>query len=101
MDEQRKVSTFIEAHNLEAPPEFRLLDLVSEVGELAKDATESTGYGDTPDTLSIESDEVGDVLFALLALSHSLDIDVSDAVDEALDKYDDRIATSGDPGSSD
>jgi hypothetical protein len=32
MDEQETVARFVATHGLEAPPEYRLLDLVSEVG---------------------------------------------------------------------
>lgn len=44
-DRQRQVAAFVAEHDLETPPAYRLLDLVSAVGELAKDANESTGYG--------------------------------------------------------
>ena len=99
MDEQQRVVEFVAAHELEAPPEFRVLDLVSEVGEVAKDAAESTAYGSSPATLSVESDEIGDVLFSLLALSNALEIDAGEALDEALAKYENRMANRGDPSS--
>jgi NTP pyrophosphatase (non-canonical NTP hydrolase) len=82
-DQQRRVATFVDEHGLETSPEFRLLDLVSEVGELAKDANESTGYGASPTELTIESDELGDALFALLALADDLGIDADEALEEA------------------
>ncbi|WP_265109218.1 MazG nucleotide pyrophosphohydrolase domain-containing protein [Halosolutus halophilus] len=100
MDEkQRQVADFVEAHGLETPPAYRLLDLVSEVGELAKDANESTGYGTTPETVAIESDEIGDALFALLAVAESLDIDAEEALETAIAKYDARMDEGGSPGS--
>jgi NTP pyrophosphatase (non-canonical NTP hydrolase) len=98
-DRQQQVAEFVETHDLEAPPEYRLLDLVSEVGELAKDANESTGYGTSPDDLSIESDEIGDVLFALLALADDLEIDADAALEEAVAKYERRLEDGGSPGS--
>lgn len=94
MEEQQAVASFIQEHGMEAPPTYRLLDLVSELGELAKDAAESTGYGESPEELEINSDEIGDTLFALLALADELEIDTSDALDEALTKYENRIAES-------
>lgn len=99
MDEQRQVADFVERHDLETPPEYRLLDLASEVGELAKDANESTEYGEAPEDLAIESDEIGDALFALLALADALEIDASEALEEALAKYEDRLTDSDSPGS--
>jgi NTP pyrophosphatase (non-canonical NTP hydrolase) len=92
MDEQQTVASFIQEHEMEAPPTYRLLDLVSELGELAKDVAESTDYGESPGDLEINSDEIGDTLFALLALADGLEIDASDALDEALTKYENRIA---------
>ena len=105
MDTQHRVAAFVETHELEAPPEFRILDLVSEVGEVAKAAADSTGYGTTPDSLAVPSDEIGDVVFALLALAESLDVDAETALDEALEKYERRIerrdTPSSGPGESD
>ncbi|MEY7849373.1 MazG-like family protein [Natrarchaeobius sp. A-rgal3] len=99
MDGQQAVAEFVETHGLETPPEFRLLDLVSEVGELGKDANESTGYGASPADLEIADDEIGDVLFALFALADSLEIDAEEALAEALEKYEQRIETADSPGS--
>lgn len=93
------MAEFVAEHELEAPPEYRILDLVLEVGEVAKDAAESTTYDASTATLSVESDEIGDVLFSVLALSNSLGIDAGEALDEALAKYDDRTDTRGDPSS--
>lgn len=45
------------------------------------------------------SDELGDALFSLLAVAESLEIDASEALDEALEKYETRIATKGDASS--
>lgn len=99
MDEQRQVAAFVERHDIEAPPAYRLLDLTSELGELAKDAAESTDYGAHPDEVALSEDEVGDALFALLALADSLEIDASEALDTALAKYEDRLSEKGEPSS--
>jgi len=99
MDEQRQVASFVAAHNMEAPPAYRLLDVVSELGEVAKDATESSSYGTEPGAIDVDTDEIGDVLFSLLALADSLDVDAGEALDEALAKYESRLDETGDPGS--
>ena len=99
MDEQHRVAEFIDSHDLDAPPEFRLLDLVSELGEVAKDAAESTDYGERPDEVAVASDEIGDALFALLALAESLDVDAGEALSKALVKYERRMEHEGDPSS--
>lgn len=54
---QDEVSQFIESNGLRTDPEYRLLDLVSEVGELSKDANEFTDYGTHPDRLEISDIE--------------------------------------------
>ncbi|WP_458206727.1 MazG nucleotide pyrophosphohydrolase domain-containing protein [Haladaptatus sp. NG-SE-30] len=84
---------------MDAPPAYRLLDLASEVGELAKDANESTDYGADPDAIAVNADEVGDALFALLSLAESLDIDAGAALTEAMAKYESRIEATGEAGS--
>ncbi|PSQ25737.1 nucleotide pyrophosphohydrolase [Halobacteriales archaeon QS_9_68_17] len=95
MDEQQRVAAFVEEHGLHADPAYRVLDLESEVGEIAKDAAESTDYGDAPGNVDVASDEVGDALFALLALADSLEVDAAAALDEALAKYRDRLGETG------
>jgi NTP pyrophosphatase (non-canonical NTP hydrolase) len=95
MEEQRVVAAFVEEHELNGEPAFRILDLVAEVGEIAADAAGSTDYGVEPDALDVETDEIGDALFSLLAVAHSLDIDAGDALDESLEKYERRIADTG------
>jgi len=62
MDAQEAVATFIRENNLGTPPYYWMIDLVSEVGEVEKDATEPTEYGAAPDEIEISADELGDVL---------------------------------------
>lgn len=98
-EEQVRVAEFMEKHELGGTTAFRLLDLVSEVGEVAKDATKTSEYGESPDDLDVKKDEIGDVLFSLLAVSNDLDIDVEEAFQEAMEKYENRMDEKGDPGS--
>ncbi|MFC6726066.1 MazG-like family protein [Halobium palmae] len=99
MDAQTRVREFCEEHDVEGRPEFQLLDLASEVGELAKDACESTDWGASPDEIDVADDEFGDVLFSLVTVAESLDVDLDDALDEALAKYERRIDETGDASS--
>ena len=99
MDEQDRVAAFVAEHGLETDLAYRVLDLESEVGELAKEVATSTGYGSDPDAAAIASDEIGDALFALLALAEAADVDADAALDESLVKYEARISSSGDAGS--
>lgn len=99
MEAQSRVAVFIEEHDLAAPPVYRLLDLEAEVGELAKEALESTYYGVQPEGLTVDPDELGDALFSLLALAEALDIDAENALNSAMEKYDHRIDSTGAPSS--
>jgi NTP pyrophosphatase (non-canonical NTP hydrolase) len=101
MDAQETVAAFLDANDLHAPPAYRLLDLTAEVGELAADATASTEYGATPAQFELSRDELGDALFALLALAEETDTDAAAALAESLAKYEDRMADdpAGSPGS--
>ncbi|MFC5133231.1 MULTISPECIES: MazG-like family protein [Haloferacaceae] len=99
MDEQDRVSAFVDEHGLEADLAYRVLDLESEVGEVAKEVTTSTGYGSNPEDAAIAADEIGDCLFALLAVAEAADVDAGDALDVALEKYEARIDETGGAGS--
>lgn len=99
MDAQDTVADFLDAHDLHTEPAYRLLDLTAEVGELAADATASTAYGDSPETFALSRDELGDALFALLALAAETDTDAETALAESLAKYERRIDDEGSPGS--
>lgn len=98
MNEQRLVADFVEHHDLQAPPAYRALDLVSEVGEVAKEINLSTGYGDL-DEVAVASDEIGDCLFTLLALAETVGVDAGEALEEAIEKYESRLEDTGDAGS--
>ena len=95
-DDQRRVAAFLDRAELHAPPSYPLLDPAAEV---AADATASTGYGTDPEALSVARDEIGDVLFATLALAEELDVDAEAALAESLAKYEARLDADGTAGS--
>jgi NTP pyrophosphatase (non-canonical NTP hydrolase) len=90
---QRTIASFVEEAGIVAPVHARLLDLVSEVGELSKEVLEATNYGRTsfrpPDGCT---GELGDVFFSLICLANSTGVDLATALDEALNKYRERLA---------
>jgi len=93
---QDSVARFVEAHRLEIPVQARLLDLVSEVGEIAKEILKSTHYGrehfrPTQDWAS----ELGDVFFSLICIANSTGVNLEDALKQALKKYEQRLARKG------
>ena len=61
---QKRVKKFCEIYNLECPLELRILDLVSEMGELAKEIIKSTNYGKEKFNFRKEiENEMGDLFF--------------------------------------
>lgn len=96
---QQKVADFLDDNEMRAAPAYRLLDLAAEVGEVAADAAKSSEYGESPESLSVPADELGDALFALLALAEELDVDADAALETSLAKYEDRIENGSDAGS--
>lgn len=97
MDEVRE---FNREHDLSLSPEHRVLDLVSEVGELSKEVLTAADYGESEAerTPAVE-DEFGDVYYALLSLADELGVDPEDALAASLEKYRDRAADADGVGS--
>ncbi|MCL2364977.1 MAG: hypothetical protein FWC71_09995 [Defluviitaleaceae bacterium] len=95
-DSINAVDAFIREYGLQTDVQTRLIDLVSEIGELGKEMIVATEYGkkELNVTKKIES-EVGDCLFSLLALCQVLDVDAAMALDGALAKYAQRFTHKG------
>lgn len=97
---QRRVADFVDAAGLRAGVESRTLDLVSEVGEVAKEVLKATRYGDAPfDTPSTWDGELADVFFSLACLANATNVDLDRALDGAIVKYRARLMARGDAGS--
>ena len=100
---QNKVKEFNKIKNVSLKPmspESRLMDIVSEVGELSKEVLKNTDYGTK--AFSVSEDyimEYGDVLYSLLSLADETGIDSNEALDKVLDKYRKRLLSKGDIGS--
>ncbi len=93
---QKRVKEFAEKHRLEEKPEFRLLDIVSELGEVAKELLEQTGYGKRLKSENSRiGEELGDLLFSLICLANAYSIDLEKALGRMLSKYEQRIAKKG------
>ena len=96
---QGKVAEMMEEFGLGQDPQLRMLDLTSEVGELAKEVLKATDYGahSLVSTASLE-EELGDCLFSLFCLSQALHFDGEAALDKVLEKYRRRFAEQGSIG---
>lgn len=99
-DAQSNVAAFTSEHGLDAPLSARILDVVSEVGELAKEVLEGSAYGAKAPVLRASWEgELGDLLFSVLCLANQTDVDLEVALAATLDKYRGRMASTGTPGS--
>ncbi|WP_436932791.1 MazG nucleotide pyrophosphohydrolase domain-containing protein [Halosimplex halobium] len=99
MDAQARVAAFVDEHDMDADPAYRVLDLAAEVGEIAADAAKSGEYGAAPEEVAVSEDELGDAVFALLATADALDIDAEEALETSLAKYERRLEESESAGS--
>lgn len=94
------LSAFLQRHDLRCPPEQRMLDVVSEAGELSKEFLQESAYGKKPVTVTpAMNEEYGDLLFSVLALADALEIDPTAALTAAIAQYEKRIAEKGHAGS--
>ena len=89
---QLKIKEFCKEHNLESPIEHRVLDTMSELGEVAKEILKMSDYGRKPVEYKEELKlELGDVLYSLITIANTLDIDLEDALNIVLEKYKKRL----------
>jgi NTP pyrophosphatase (non-canonical NTP hydrolase) len=98
---QQRVAVFARRHNLLHDPDTHTLDLVSEVGEIAKEMLLATDYGQrAPQFRSDLAGEIGDALYSLLALAEVCGVDAEDALNDPLQKYERRLVKHGGVGSA-
>jgi NTP pyrophosphatase (non-canonical NTP hydrolase) len=99
-DIQKSVKEFVEKHNLNASPEFRIVCMTEDLGELAKEILKSTGYGrhDFQVTGGFH-EETGDVLFALVCIANAGGTDLEKSLQNTMAKMISRIKEKGHPGS--
>lgn len=92
-DDMAALRAFNEAQDLALSPEHRMLDLMSETGELSKAVLKAGDYGagDAERTDEI-ADEFGDVYYCLLSLADELGVDPEAALSASLEKYRERAA---------
>ncbi len=100
MGKQEEVDLFISRYDLDIEPEYRALDVVAELGEVAKKILEITDYGgkDLQATENLEI-EIGDLYFSIIVLANRLEIDLDLALEKVLEKYEDRLEDSSNPSS--
>ncbi|MFQ6009597.1 MAG: MazG nucleotide pyrophosphohydrolase domain-containing protein [Candidatus Aenigmatarchaeota archaeon] len=97
---QEKVKRFVEENKLQMSPEHAALDLISELGEVAKEILKATDYGRHPPKKREEiKSELGDALYSLINLANTLNVDIEEALELAMEKYKKRIQKGSTPDS--
>ena len=89
---QKKIKEFCKNNNMESPVEHRLLDTMSELGEVAKEILKMSNYGRGPIKYRKElKNELGDVLFSLITVANTFNVDLEEALQQVLKKYKQRL----------
>lgn len=91
-DIQKKIKIFCKDNDMDCKPEYRALDLSSEVGEISKEILKMSNYGNKKIKINKEIKlEIGDSFFSLIALANSLDLDLEESLTLVLNKYKKRL----------
>lgn len=82
------------------PTSARLLDIQSELGELAKEYLKGSNYGCSEFQVTASfKEEYGDVLYALLSLACEIGINSEECLDVVLQKLNNRMLKNNSFGS--
>lgn len=97
---QERTHQFAQKHNLAHTPGVYALDLLSELGEVAKELLKATNYGQhAPTDMPEMAGELGDLLYSLCQLATAVNVDLDQALTTALNKYEARWQAKGHLGS--
>lgn len=100
---QKKVKEFnknMPCHEKPMPIHARILDIQSELGELAKEYLKNSKYGTQNFDLTEDFKlEYGDVLYSLLSLGNEVGLNAEEELDKVLEKYKKRIIDKNSMGS--
>ncbi|MBD3207979.1 MAG: nucleotide pyrophosphohydrolase [Candidatus Nealsonbacteria bacterium] len=93
---QEKVERFLKEKNIQHLPQALMIDLVAEIGEVAKEILENSDYGKRETESSKElADEMGDAFYSLISLANYFGIDLDRTLDKTLEKYEERLKKGG------
>jgi len=100
-DIQEQIQLFCLHHGILAAPEHRLMDVQSELGEVAKEILKETEYGKREWNSASDdaASEMGDLLFSVIALANAMHVDLDTALKNVLAKYEKRWKKDGTTGS--
>ncbi|MFC1618291.1 MazG nucleotide pyrophosphohydrolase domain-containing protein [Patescibacteria group bacterium] len=99
-DFQNKVNKFMTENKIDNPIEYRMLDLVSEMGEVSKEICKMSEYGNSKPKFRPEiKSELGDVFYSLIAVANFYEVDLGEALEIVMEKYQRRVDKGGHAGS--
>lgn len=97
---QFRVAEFVTKHNLDASVEIRLLDLLSELGEVSIEALKASQYGKRQGVQTEDwTAELGDVFFSLVCLANTTGVNLEETLEDTLTKFRLRLDSAGVAGS--
>lgn len=100
-DIQYVVKNFSKNKNINSNVTVRVIDLVSEVGELSKEVLKGTNYGFNEFCKTEDwHNEIGDVLFSLICIANETNTDLEKCLNHVLHKYENRFSNNGNIGSN-
>lgn len=89
---QLLVKKFVDDRDIGTSTANRMLDLLSEAGELAKEVLKSSDYGKRAfENTEAFVNEFGDVLFSVICLANQTDLNLENIIETSLVKYDKRF----------
>jgi NTP pyrophosphatase (non-canonical NTP hydrolase) len=93
---QDEVKEFAKKNNLQHKPEVHVLDLMTELGEVAKEILKATDYGKKEFKSREElKSELGDAFYSLLMVANACNVDLEQALKLVLEKYKKRLQKGG------
>ncbi len=99
---QKKIKDFCQKYNINSSIENRLLDTMSELGEVSKEVLKMKDYGKSKlEYRKKIRGELGDLFFSLITVANFFDINLEEVLEEVLSKYKERLDKKGSIGSED
>lgn len=93
---QKKIKEFMDKNGMNNPIEYRMLDLFDEIGEVAKEISKMSEYGTKEPKFREEIiAELGDSFYSLITVANYYNVDLLEALDIVIKKYEKRIKKKG------
>ena len=98
---EKLVKDFNEKYMKPLSHDIRMLDIQSEIGELAKEVVKSEDYGKADFKITEDLKmELGDAIYSLLSFAIENGIDPKEVLKSAIEKYENRMIKKGHIGSN-